>query len=152
MKIKKLICLVLTILCLNSNIGIVFADDPAPSMTNKFGIEGTAGGTGTGYTINGVEKVGQYKITSSVITHDANDSAKAKDLLDKYRGIISFLAGAGALTMLLFFIINFGKLGASAGNPQQRQSALMGLLFTGIATAILGSIMIFFQFFYHAFD
>lgn len=103
-----------------------------------------------GVKINGIEGVGTY--TVSTIINDSNIQTKDKmtDILNKYRGLISALSGGGALTMLLFFIINFGKLGASAGNPQQRQSALMGLLFTGIATALLGSIMIFFQFFYHA--
>lgn len=116
------------------------------TVDNQFGVNGDI--TSNGITINGVEGVGTYKV-STIINKDQTNN-KMTDILDKYRGLISALSGGGALTMLLFFIINFGKLGASAGNPQQRQSALMGLLFTGIATALLGSIMIFFQFFYHA--
>ncbi len=66
----------------------------------------------------------------------------------KYKTFIAGISGVAAITMLIFFILNFMKLGASAGNPQQRQQALMGVLWTGLAAAGLGAVSIFFGFFY----
>lgn len=66
----------------------------------------------------------------------------------KYKTFIAGISGIAAITMLVFFILNFMKLGASSGNPQQRQQALMGVLWTGLAAAGLGAVSIFFGFFY----
>lgn len=71
-------------------------------------------------------------------------------LLEKYKSVITGIAGVAALTFLIFFIMNFAKLGASAGNPQQRSQSLMGIVWCGIACAALGGIAIFFGFFYGA--
>jgi hypothetical protein len=52
--------------------------------------------------------------------------------------------------MIVLFIVQFMKLGASAGNPQARSQALTGVLWTGIAAALLGSVTIIVGFFYNA--
>ena len=52
--------------------------------------------------------------------------------------------------MVVFFIINFMKLGSSAGNPQARSQALTGVLWTGLAAAGLGAVSIIAGFFYNA--
>lgn len=72
------------------------------------------------------------------------------DLLTKYKNIIIGISGVAALTFLIFFIVNFSKLGSSAGNPQMRSQALMGIVWCGLACAALGGIAIFFGFFYGA--
>lgn len=56
------------------------------------------------------------------------------------------LIGIGILTSMLFFYINFLKLGAVASNPKERAKALKGVLINGITTAILGSAMFWFIF------
>lgn len=70
--------------------------------------------------------------------------------IDKYRFWISGFSGIAAVTMILFFIINFMKLGASAGNPQARSNAIQGLIWTGLAAAGLGGVAIVVAFFYNA--
>jgi len=73
-----------------------------------------------------------------------------KNLFSKYKNFIVGIAGVATISMLLFFIINFMKLGATAGNPQARSQALGGVLWTGIATACLGAVTIIVGFFYNS--
>ena len=68
----------------------------------------------------------------------------------KYKNVIVGISGIGAITMMALFIIQFMKLGASAGNPQARSQALTGVLWTGIAAALLGAVSIIAGFFYNA--
>lgn len=78
------------------------------------------------------------------------DSNQWNNLFAKYRTVIVGVSGIGAITMIVFFIINFMKLGASAGNPQARSQALTGVLWTGLAAAGLGAVSIIAGFFYNA--
>ena len=64
-------------------------------------------------------------------------------IFTQYRGVIMGVSGIATLTMVVLFIINFMKLGASAGNPQAKHQATMGLLWTGIAAAGAGGVTIF---------
>jgi len=83
---------------------------------------------------------------------DTDDQASAwNQFIEKYRNFIVGIAGIGAVTMIVLFIIQFLKLGASAGNPQARSQALVGVLWTGIAAAGLGAVTIIVGFFYNAF-
>lgn len=80
----------------------------------------------------------------------SGDSNQWNNLFNKYRTVIVGVSGIGAITMLFYFIINFMKLGASAGNPSGRQQAITGILVTGIATALLGAVSIIAGFFYNS--
>lgn len=71
-------------------------------------------------------------------------------LISKYKNFIVGIAGVGAVTMVVLFIIQFLKLGASAGNPQERSRALKGVLWTGIAAAGLGAVALITGIFYNA--
>lgn len=71
-------------------------------------------------------------------------------ILEKYKGVITGVAAVCTLTFLLIFILNFTKLGQSAGNPQMRSQAIMGLIISGIALACTGGVGLFFGFFYNA--
>lgn len=77
-----------------------------------------------------------------------DQSSTWSNIFAKYKTFIAGISGVAAITMLVFFIINFMKLGASSGNPQARQQALMGVLWTGLAAGGLGAVSIFFGFFY----
>lgn len=79
---------------------------------------------------------------------DADDSVW-NTLFSKGKGIIAGLTGVGTIVMIILFIIQFMKLGSSAGNPQARQQALTGVLWTGVAAALLGSVTIIVGFFYN---
>lgn len=71
-------------------------------------------------------------------------------LIGKYRFWIAGFSGIAAVSMILFFILNFMKLGASAGNPSARSQALSGLIWTGLAAAGLGAVSVIVGFFYSA--
>ena len=81
---------------------------------------------------------------------DAGSSKAWEDFIKKYRNFITGIAGIGAVTMVVLFIVQFMKLGASAGNPQARSQALVGVLWTGIAAAGLGAVTLIVGFFYNA--
>lgn len=92
------------------------------------------------------------KLTISGGNFGTKDQGQAwNDFIKKYRNFIVGIAGIGAVTMIVLFIIQFLKLGASAGNPQARSQALVGVLWTGIAAAGLGAVTIIVGFFYNAF-
>lgn len=73
------------------------------------------------------------------------------NVITKYRSFIVGISGIGAVTMVLCFIVCFIKLGSSTGNPQARQSAITGILWTGIAAAGLGAVAIITGFFANMF-
>lgn len=95
--------------------------------------------------------LGNYiKITTTGISDNSDGGVGAwQRVLSQYRGVISGLSGVAAITMIVFFIINFMKLGAAAGNPTQRSQALMGIIWTGLAAAGCGGVSIFVGFFYN---
>ena len=80
----------------------------------------------------------------------SDDGSAWNQLFDRFKGIIVGLTGVGTLVMIVLFIIQFMKLGSSAGNPQARSQALTGVLWTGVAAALLGSVTIIVGFFYNA--
>lgn len=93
---------------------------------------------------NGGTSGSQMKVKSA-----ANGKAW-QTLLTKYKGFITGVAAVAAVTMLILFIIQFMKLGASAGNPSARAQAIVGVLWTGIATAGLGAAAIITAIFYNS--
>lgn len=80
----------------------------------------------------------------------SDDTSAWNSLFGRIKGIIVGLTGVGTLAMIVLFIIQFMKLGSSAGNPQARSQALTGVLWTGVAAALLGSVTIIVGFFYNA--
>lgn len=71
-------------------------------------------------------------------------------IINKYRGFIVGISGIAAITMVVIFIMQFLKLGASAGNPQARSAALTGVLWSGVAAAGLGAVSLIVGLFYNA--
>lgn len=117
-----------------------------------YAVEGEGGGNKStkslfsDFNINVSSEDGETKMT---VESDANGNAW-QTLLDKYKGFITGIAAVGAVTMVVLFIIQFLKLGASAGNPSARSQALVGVLWTGIAAAGLGAVAIITGIFYNA--
>lgn len=60
------------------------------------------------------------------------------DFITKYRVIIAGVSGVGAVSMILFFILGFIRLGATSSNPDARSKTIMGLVASGVAAAGLG--------------
>ena len=102
-----------------------------------------------GYTGSGKDK--KFTVAIDGITNVNEDSQVSiwEKIFTQYRGVIVGLSGVGAITMIVFFIMNFMKLGASAGNPQARTQALVGIIWTGLAAAGLGGVTLFVGFFYN---
>ena len=89
------------------------------------------------------------------ISNSGEVEATAKDtddtfgkLMDKYKGVITFVGGIATVTMVAIFILNFMKLGSTATNPTERQKVLTGLIWSGIAAALLGSVTLIVGIFY----
>lgn len=80
-----------------------------------------------------------------------NQDEAFSHIIERYKVVITFFAAIAAITMVGIFIYNFIKLGASGTNPMERQKCITGLIITGIATGLLGSIALFVGLFYNAF-
>lgn len=139
------------LLILSFNIGSVFA--AVCPICNFSGDLARHDCTNNELNVSGNETLdpdtfGNYTITIGALPAETGEDIGV-GILEKYRTAISILAGVGTLTMILFFVLNFVKLAKSSDNPQQRQSAMIGIIFTGCATVLLGGVMTFFTFFYN---
>lgn len=97
-----------------------------------------------------VDENGKLKISGNENFSNGGTSSAWNSLFTKYRTFIVGISGIGAISMIVFFVIQFMKLGASAGNPQARSQALAGVLWTGLAAAGLGAVTIVVGFFYNS--
>lgn len=97
-----------------------------------------------------IDSSGGLTVTGGGFTSGGSADAW-NEFISKYRNFIVGIAGIGAVTMIVIFIFQFLKLGASAGNPQARSQALVGCLWSGIAAAGLGAVTLIVGFFYNAF-
>jgi Type IV secretion system pilin len=93
---------------------------------------------------------GKLTISGESAFKDGASTSAWNDLIKKYRKFIVGISGIGAVSMIAFFIVQFMKLGASAGNPQARSQALGGVLWTGMAAAGLGAVTVIVGFFYNS--
>lgn len=92
---------------------------------------------------------GNGKLTITGGGFSDNKEQAWRQFINKYRNFITGVAGVAAITMIVLFIIQFIKLGASADNPTARAHALQGCLWTGIAAAGLGAVTFIVGFFYN---
>lgn len=72
------------------------------------------------------------------------------EFIDKYRVVIAGISGIGAISMILFFILGFIRLGATSANPEERSKTIMGLILSGIGAAGLGAVTFITGIFYNA--
>lgn len=88
---------------------------------------------------------------TSNITGSANSMDESfSKIIDKYKTVITFVSAIGAVTMVAIFIINFMKLGTTAGNPTERSKCITALIWSGLAAAGLGSVALIVGIFYGA--
>lgn len=97
-----------------------------------------------------LDSKGKITAGGSLAKEKGGMSGAWNKFIEKYRFWIAGFSGIAAVTMILFFIMNFMRLGASSGNPQARSQAVSGLIWTGIAAAGLGGVSIVVSFFYNA--
>ena len=110
--------------------------------------EGSGFSFGDGGLTIQLDESGGVKVDGEDLSENRSDAWN--NILEKYQGFISGISAILTATMVVLFMINFMKLGASVGNPQARSQALMGCLWTGIAAACLGSVTVIVGFFYKA--
>jgi len=108
------------------------------------------GGTGSGGSsiFDLVNDNGDINSSSEVAQQNANGSFTT--IITKYKSIAVAIMGILTITMLIFMLIQFTKLGAAGDNEMARKKAIMGILTTGIATALLGGATIIVGFFWGA--
>lgn len=78
-----------------------------------------------------------------VKSKDGTVKSKSKlvtEFIKKYRVIVAGISGIGTVSMILFFIIGFMRLGATGDNPEGRSKAIIGLICSGIGAAGLGAV------------
>ena len=78
---------------------------------------------------------------------DGSEDAFGK-IIEKYKGVITFVSGIGAITMIGIFIFHFMKLGSTASNPSERAKVTTGLIWSGLAAAGLGAVSLIVGVFY----
>lgn len=118
----------------------------AMSLTPAFAAGGDGGGTGGGPS-SIFDVVGDDGTVGTVGDGDAEGGFKT--VMTQYRKIAVAITGILTITMLIFMLIQFTKLGASGDNEMARKKAIMGILTTGIATALLGGATIIVGFFWN---
>ena len=91
---------------------------------------------------------GQISISGDDFARDRTNAWNT--LFRKYKGFIAGVSGIATITMIGVFILNFIKLATSSTNPQARNQALIGILWSGIAAAGLGSVTVIVGFFIRA--
>lgn len=91
---------------------------------------------------------GQINSGSEVARQNTDGSFTT--IITKYKSIAVAIMGILTITMLIFMLIQFTKLGAAGDNEIARKKAIMGILTTGIATALLGGATIIVGFFWGA--
>lgn len=84
-----------------------------------------------------------------------NGTVKSKqkivtEFIAKYRVVIAGISGIGTVSMILFFIIGFLKLGAAGSNPEARSRAIAGLISSGVGAAGLGAVALITGLFFNA--
>jgi len=115
-----------------------FAADPA--STGADGVTVTMGEDG-GIEID----------SAGEVNFDSGKKGAWDEIFKRYKSIIVAFSGIATLTMMAAFVFLFMKLGATSGNEKERRSTITGILFTGIACAMLGSVTIIMSFFYNSF-
>lgn len=89
----------------------------------------------------------------SVLNKDGKVESKStlwNRLLGRYRFVVAGISGVAAVTMILFFILGFIRLGATSDNPRARKHAIIGLVLAAIASAGLGAVALITGIFYNA--
>lgn len=83
------------------------------------------------------------------IDGQSTDSKDAfNTILTKYRRIITLASGLATITLVAVFIFLITKLGTTGDNPSARSKVIAGLIVSGIAVALLGSVTLIVGLFY----
>jgi hypothetical protein len=85
----------------------------------------------------------------TVVDGNNTNAMNMGGVVQKYQSIATVITGILTVTMFIFMLIQFTKLGAAGDNESARKKAINGILTTGIATALLGGATIIIGFFWN---
>lgn len=105
---------------------------------------------GDEYFKTGIGGNGEIMISSG----DASFLGQAdtyESIFENYKRIVQAIYGLCSITAILFLFIYITKWGACGENQRERQNAHKGILFSGIAVALFGSLELFISFFWNLF-
>lgn len=97
-----------------------------------------------------VGDTGAVDPTKGGVSAADNTAGSIATVMTKGKAIALGFTGIATLIMLVCMIIQFLKLGAAGDNEMSRKRATMGILTTGIATALLGGATVVVGFFWGA--
>lgn len=117
------------------------------SSTSSGSSSSTSSGTSNPSDVD-VQMGGDGKLDVDGLSSDRTSAWNS--IFSRFKDVIVGFTGAGTLFMVVLFVIQITKLGASAGNPHARSQALTGVMWTGIATTLFGSVTVIIGFFYNA--
>ena len=106
--------------------------------------------SGDAKTADGLNKFGVTMESNGTLKYEGMDTKSWTDIIGRYRVFIIGGTGIATVTLVGAFVVSLTKLGASAGNPQARAGAITACLWTGIASALLGSATIIIGFFFNS--
>lgn len=133
---------------------VICNDNPVDldtSTTTEAPSDGNSGGGNSGGGLNDFTiTMGEGGITTS-LDNSGDSKTVWEELFSKYKTIILGVSGIATLTFILLFIKSFLLIGANSDNPSGRREAINGCLWTGIATALCGSVMVVVGLFWNAF-
>ena len=85
-------------------------------------------------------------------TGSSDTAGTFNTIYTKYKGILNGVIGLVTITLVLLFVIQCGKLGASSDNAMRRSSSISGLLWIGVSAGLLGAVYTFIGLFYNLFN
>jgi len=147
-----LVAIMLVFGAVGQSMTVAYAGPNGGGYMPGSGGSGTGTGTGGGSTGSGIfDLVGDDgSINDSSDVAQQNTDGSFTTIITKYKSIAVAIMGILTITMLIFMLIQFTKLGAAGDNEMARKKAIMGILTTGIATALLGGATIIVGFFWGA--
>lgn len=144
-----LVAIMLVFGAVGQSMTVAYAYMPGSGTGGGAGGTGGSGGGGSSNSLfDLVSDDGKINEGSEVATQNTDGSFTT--VITKYKSIAVAIMGILTITMLIFMLIQFTKLGAAGDNEMARKKAIMGILTTGIATALLGGATIIVGFFWGA--
>lgn len=138
MLMKKIASLMVAVMFFVTGVGLYQAATPTPEIVAEAGQFGLSASMNDDGTISFGNK--DFKVTDQ------------KDVWNQVLGVlqtvIQAIGGIGTSLMILFFIMNFIKLGQNSANASEVAKIKTAMLWNGVAAAGLGSVTLIFSLFF----
>ena len=119
------------------------------AVTSEVVAEATSGTEGNKFGISASMDASGNIIFGNSVSGISNQTQVWNRVLNVLQTVIQAVGGIGTSVMILFFIMNFIKLGANSTNANEVAKIKTAMLWTGIAAAGLGSVTLIFSLFFN---